>query len=112
MSNPSLSLSLPPSQLPVGRQSIEHYRSLTRTPVFSHDELLCKMVAQPEKLELCLLSSSSDDMAKMTGLEEKIREDLKLRVRPFYCVPYTVVVCVHVCVCACACHNVCISLVH
>ena len=71
-------------QLPIGRQSIEHYRSLSRTPVFSHDELLCKMVAQPEKLELCLLPTSSEDMSKMTALEEKLRLELKQSVRYIY----------------------------
>lgn len=65
----------------MGRQSIEHYRSLSRTPVFSHDELLCKMVAQPDKLELCLLPMASEDAAKMASLEEQLRLELRKKVR-------------------------------
>ena len=42
------------------------------------------MVAQPEKLELCLLPTSSEDMSKMTALEEKLRLELKQSVRYMY----------------------------
>ena len=38
------------------------------------------MVAQPEKLELCLLSTASEDMAKMTELEEKLQLSLRQKV--------------------------------
>ena len=38
------------------------------------------MVAQPEKLELCLLSTASEDMAKMTDLEEKLQLNLRQKV--------------------------------
>ena len=38
------------------------------------------MVAQPDKLELCLLPTSSEDMAHMTSLEERLRQDLRQRV--------------------------------
>jgi len=40
--------------------------------VFSHDELLCKMVAQPEHLELCLLVVASEDCLTMVNTEQKL----------------------------------------
>ena len=58
----------------MGRQS---YRSHSHTPVFSHNELL---VAQPEKLELCHLSTASEDMAKLSDLEENLQLSLRQKV--------------------------------
>lgn len=47
---------------------------MNRTPVFSHDELICKMVAQPDRLELCLLVSTTDDTLRMIESEQALRE--------------------------------------
>ena len=35
------------------------------------------MVAQPPNLELCLLSTASENVTKMTDLEEKLRLSLR-----------------------------------
>uniref|UniRef100_A0A8C3NI35 [histone H3]-trimethyl-L-lysine(4) demethylase n=1 Tax=Geospiza parvula TaxID=87175 RepID=A0A8C3NI35_GEOPR len=48
--------------LPVGRQCIEHYRRLRRYCVFSHEELICKMAASPEKLDLNLAAAVHKEM--------------------------------------------------
>ena len=60
-------------QLPVGRHSIDHYRTVHKSPVFSHDELICKMVATPNELELPILIVVAKDAAAMTATEEKLR---------------------------------------
>lgn len=50
-------------------------------PVFSHDELLCKMMAQADKLELSLVVSTSEDACTMVRTEDKLRRELARRVR-------------------------------
>lgn len=70
----------PPPKLPVGRSCIDHYRQMCRMPVFSHDELLCKMIAQPELLELSLLTSSAEDAHTMVCIEEGLRKDMLKKV--------------------------------
>ena len=69
------SLSLFP-QLPVGRESICHYRVMHRNPVFSHDELICKLIMQPDQLELYLLNSAMEDAKRMVKEETKLRSAL------------------------------------
>ena len=68
------------TQLPVGRESINQYRSHCRIPVFSHDELVCKMMAQSERLEVCLLLSTCKDSAYMIDLEEQSLSTLASKV--------------------------------
>ena len=79
----------------MGRESIEHYRLQHHSPVFSHDELLCKMVAQPDHLELCLLMMASEDCLTMVNSEKKLRSAVLQKVCVFACVR----VCVHAYVC-------------
>uniref|UniRef100_A0A8D3B8Q5 [histone H3]-trimethyl-L-lysine(4) demethylase n=1 Tax=Scophthalmus maximus TaxID=52904 RepID=A0A8D3B8Q5_SCOMX len=43
--------------LPMGRQCVAHYRRLHRYCVFSHEELLCKMAADPESLDVELAAA-------------------------------------------------------
>lgn len=73
-------------QIPVGRESINHYRSMCRSPVFSHDELVCKMMAQPSRLELCLLLITGQDSARMVQLEGAMRAVMETKVRVCVCV--------------------------
>ncbi|XP_017593011.1 PREDICTED: lysine-specific demethylase 5C, partial [Corvus brachyrhynchos] len=56
--------------LPAGRQCIQHYRRLRRYCVFSHEELICKMAASPEKLDLNLAAAvpKGEFVARACGL--------------------------------------------
>ncbi|KAG8508753.1 Lysine-specific demethylase 5D, partial [Galemys pyrenaicus] len=62
--------------LPVGRQCIEHYRRLRRYCVFSHEELICKMAAFPEKLDLNLAIAVHKEMFFMVQEERRLRKAL------------------------------------
>ncbi|XP_024422303.1 lysine-specific demethylase 5D-like isoform X2 [Desmodus rotundus] len=62
--------------LPAGRQCIEHYRQLQRYCVFSHEELICKMAAFPEKLDLNLAMAVHKEMFIMVQEERRLRKAL------------------------------------
>ncbi|XP_056665925.1 lysine-specific demethylase 5C-like [Monodelphis domestica] len=62
--------------LPAGRQCIEHYRRLRRYCVFSHEELICKMAASPEKLDLNLAAAVHKEMFIMVQEERQLRKAL------------------------------------
>ena len=53
---------------------------MRRSPVFSHDELVCKMMAQPDRLELCLLLTTGQDSEHMIQLEKVVQCSLKEKV--------------------------------
>ncbi|XP_067284500.1 lysine-specific demethylase 5A isoform X2 [Pseudorasbora parva] len=57
--------------LPVGRQCVAHYRRLQRYCVFSHEELVCKMAADPESLDVELAAAVVRELSDM--IEEEIR---------------------------------------
>ncbi len=44
--------------------------------MFSHDELICKMVAQPNSLDLSLLLVAAKDANTMVEDEEEIRKHI------------------------------------
>lgn len=67
-------------QLPAGRQCIEHYRRLRRYCVFSHEELICKMAACPEKLDLNLAAAVHKEMFVLVQEERKLRKALLEKV--------------------------------
>uniref|UniRef100_A0A672JIG8 [histone H3]-trimethyl-L-lysine(4) demethylase n=1 Tax=Salarias fasciatus TaxID=181472 RepID=A0A672JIG8_SALFA len=67
--------------LPAGRSCIEHYRRLRRYCVFSHEELTCKMAANPEKLDLNLAAATHREMFIIVQEERKLRKGLMERVR-------------------------------
>ena len=67
-------------QLPIGRESIGHYRVMRRNPVFSHDELVCKLIMKPDQLELCLLNSTAEDAKRMVKEECMLRNTLTEKV--------------------------------
>lgn len=69
-------------QLPVGRACIEHYRSLCRQCVFSHEELVCKMAADPDNLDLIIAASTHKDLLAIVEDERKQRKVLLEMVRP------------------------------
>uniref|UniRef100_A0A3B3DK02 [histone H3]-trimethyl-L-lysine(4) demethylase n=1 Tax=Oryzias melastigma TaxID=30732 RepID=A0A3B3DK02_ORYME len=60
--------------LPMGRQCVAHYRRLHRYCVFSHEELLCKMAADPESLDVELAAAVYKEMSDMMEEETKLRQ--------------------------------------
>uniref|UniRef100_A0AAY4EWN0 [histone H3]-trimethyl-L-lysine(4) demethylase n=1 Tax=Denticeps clupeoides TaxID=299321 RepID=A0AAY4EWN0_9TELE len=60
--------------MPLGRQCIDHYRSLNRYCVFSHDEMVCHMVSKADGLDLELASAVQKDMLVMIEKESQLRE--------------------------------------
>ncbi|XP_069501351.1 lysine-specific demethylase 5C isoform X1 [Ambystoma mexicanum] len=62
--------------LPAGRRCIEHYRRLRRYCVFSHEELVCKMAACPDKLDLNLAAAVHKEMFLMVQEERRLRKAL------------------------------------
>ena len=81
--------------------------------MFSHDEMLCKMMADPQKLDLVLLVDAANDAVTMYKQEEKQQgelEQLVCRVCVCMCVCVCVCVYVYLCVCVCVCGCVYLSL--
>uniref|UniRef100_A0A667ZM35 [histone H3]-trimethyl-L-lysine(4) demethylase n=1 Tax=Myripristis murdjan TaxID=586833 RepID=A0A667ZM35_9TELE len=60
--------------LPMGRQCVAHYRRLHRYCVFSHEELLCKMAADPESLDVELAAAVFKEMGEMMEEETRLRQ--------------------------------------
>uniref|UniRef100_A0A665WRX4 [histone H3]-trimethyl-L-lysine(4) demethylase n=1 Tax=Echeneis naucrates TaxID=173247 RepID=A0A665WRX4_ECHNA len=67
--------------LPMGRQCVAHYRRLHRYCVFSHEELLCKMAADPESLDVELAAAVFKEMGDMMEEETKLRQAIQELVR-------------------------------
>uniref|UniRef100_A0A665WT49 [histone H3]-trimethyl-L-lysine(4) demethylase n=1 Tax=Echeneis naucrates TaxID=173247 RepID=A0A665WT49_ECHNA len=63
--------------LPMGRQCVAHYRRLHRYCVFSHEELLCKMAADPESLDVELAAAVFKEMGDMMEEETKLRQAIQ-----------------------------------
>ena len=62
--------------LGMGRTCIDHYASLQRYPVFSHDELICKMANLAPELDVTIAAATFDDMLCMVEQEKKLRLEL------------------------------------
>ncbi|XP_073477747.1 lysine-specific demethylase 5A isoform X5 [Aquarana catesbeiana] len=60
--------------LPMGRQCVNHYRHLRRYCVFSHEELIFKMAADPECLDVGLAAAVCKEMTVMIEEETRLRE--------------------------------------
>lgn len=60
--------------MPVGRRCVEHYRSLNRYCVFSHDEMVCNIAAKANGLDLELATAIQKDMTVMIQEEKELRE--------------------------------------
>uniref|UniRef100_A0A672KQG7 [histone H3]-trimethyl-L-lysine(4) demethylase n=1 Tax=Sinocyclocheilus grahami TaxID=75366 RepID=A0A672KQG7_SINGR len=59
--------------LPIGRQCVAHYRRLQRYCVFSHEELVCKMAADPESLDVELAAAVVRELGDMIEEESRLR---------------------------------------
>ena len=60
----------------MGRLCIEHYRRLHRQCVFSHEELVCKMAANPDRLDLTMAAGVHHEMLAIVDFEKKWRKEL------------------------------------
>ena len=63
----------PADWLPIGRVCVSHYSLLRRFPVFSHDELICKMSCESEELAPTIAAASFHDMISMLESEKEQR---------------------------------------
>ncbi|RWS11452.1 lysine-specific demethylase lid-like protein [Dinothrombium tinctorium] len=63
----------PADWLDIGRTCMAHYSLLHRYPVFSHDELVCKMASNPDIIDIDIAAATYDDMVKMVESERKMR---------------------------------------
>lgn len=68
----------------MGRQCVAHYRRLHRYCVFSHDELLCKMAADPESLDVELAAAVFKEIGYMMEEETKLRRAVEEKVRGLF----------------------------
>ncbi|XP_065573719.1 lysine-specific demethylase 5D-like isoform X2 [Artemia franciscana] len=66
-----------PEWLEWGRNSIEHYSSVRRYCVFSHDELVCNMSAKANDLDLSVASACLKDIKRMIETETDLRKSLE-----------------------------------
>lgn len=66
----------PADWLKMGRECILHYSHLRRFCVFSHDELVCKMALDPDKLDLTVAAATYQDMLQMVDTEKRLRKVL------------------------------------
>ncbi|KRT85718.1 PHD finger motif containing protein [Oryctes borbonicus] len=66
----------PADWVSMGRECVLHYSQLRRFCVFSHDELVCKMAANPEKLDITIAAATYQDMLRMVETEKKLRKSL------------------------------------
>ncbi|CAG9759909.1 unnamed protein product [Ceutorhynchus assimilis] len=66
----------PADWLRMGRECILHYSHLRRFCVFAHDELVCKMALDNDKLDLTIAAATYQDMLVMVDTEKKLRKTL------------------------------------
>ena len=59
---------------------MEHYRSLKRQCVFSHDELLFVIASTPREIDIKLAESLVDDLTLVIDHEKHLRSDLLAQV--------------------------------
>lgn len=60
----------------MGRECVMHYSQLRRFCVFSHDELVCKMATNSDKLDITVAAATYTDMLRMVETEKKLRKSL------------------------------------
>lgn len=58
----------------MGRQCVAHYRRLHRYCVFSHEELLCKMAADPDSLDVELAAAVVRELGDVMEEETRLRQ--------------------------------------
>ena len=66
----------PPDWLEMGRKCVEHYSLMRRYDVFCHDELVCKMASQANRLTLQVAAATYKDMLAMVDSEKRMRRQL------------------------------------
>uniref|UniRef100_A0A3T1CWC7 [histone H3]-trimethyl-L-lysine(4) demethylase n=1 Tax=Polyandrocarpa misakiensis TaxID=7723 RepID=A0A3T1CWC7_POLMI len=66
----------PADWVPIGRQSVAHYRAVSRPCVFSHEEIMCKVANDPEQLDVQLAAAVYRDMIVMIKEETEARQRL------------------------------------
>lgn len=65
----------PADWLHLGRNCMDHYSLLRRYPVFSHDELICKMANDPSVLDSDITIATLNDMLQMIKDEKMLRSN-------------------------------------
>lgn len=66
----------PSEWISMGRICVDHYAMLQRYPVFSHDELICRMAFIADELDIAIASATYDDMLEMVKKETHLRSQL------------------------------------
>lgn len=66
----------PPDWLKVGRECIMHYKNLKRFCVFSHDELICKMALEGDRLDLETALETQKELMRAAKEEGTLRGTL------------------------------------
>lgn len=69
----------PPDWLRIGRECIIHYKNLKRFCVFSHDELICKMALEGDRLDLETALETQMELARATEEESALRQKIWLK---------------------------------
>lgn len=66
----------PADWVKMGRECIDHYSQMRRYCVFSHDEIICKMALETERLNLGIATACYLDMVEMIDTEKRMRKAL------------------------------------
>lgn len=66
----------PADWVKMGRECVEHYSTLRRFCVFSHDEIICKMALEADRLNLGIATACYLDMVEMIDTEKRMRKAL------------------------------------
>ncbi|XP_044732738.1 lysine-specific demethylase lid-like isoform X2 [Chrysoperla carnea] len=66
----------PAEWLKMGRECIQYYSYYRRFCVFSHDELVCKMAENADKLSLTIAAVTYEDLITMVKIEKEFRRQL------------------------------------
>lgn len=54
----------------MGRECVAHYSTLHRFCVFSHDELVCRMAENSDKLDILVAAATYEDMVAMVRIRK------------------------------------------